>query len=72
VRNPQVNWTSVDDIIYSCANQAGEDKRNVGRMADLLAGLPVEVPATTVNLLCGSSMDCIGMAARLCWGILWA
>jgi len=72
VRNPQVNWTSVDDIIYSCANQAGEDKRNVGRMADLLAGLPVEVPATTVNLLCGTSMDCSGMAARLRWGILWA
>ncbi len=63
-RNPQVNWASVDDIIYGCANQAGEDNRNVARMAGLLAGLPVEVPATTVNRLCGSSMDCIGMAAR--------
>jgi acetyl-CoA acyltransferase len=63
-RNPQVNWASVDDIIFGCANQAGEDNRNVARMAGLLAGLPLEVPATTVNRLCGSSMDCIGMAAR--------
>jgi acetyl-CoA acyltransferase len=63
-RNPKVNWARVDDIIYGCANQAGEDNRNVARMAGLLAGLPVEVPATTVNRLCGSSMDCIGMAAR--------
>ncbi len=63
-RNPQVNWASVDDIIYGCANQAGEDNRNVARMAGLLAGLSVEVPGTTVNRLCGSSMDCIGMAAR--------
>jgi len=63
-RNPQVNWASVDDIIYGCANQAGEDNRNVARMAGLLAGLPVEVPATTVNRLCGSSLDCVGMAAR--------
>ena len=63
-RNPQVNWAGVDDIIYGCANQAGEDNRNVARMAGLLAGLPVEVPATTVNRLCGSSLDCVGMAAR--------
>ncbi len=63
-RNPQVNWASVDDIIFGCANQAGEDNRNVARMAALLAGLPVEVPGTTVNRLCGSSLDCVGMAAR--------
>jgi acetyl-CoA acyltransferase len=63
-RNPQVNWSSVDDVIYGCANQAGEDNRNVARMAGLLAGLPVEVPGTTVNRLCGSSLDCVGMAAR--------
>ncbi|MEI8156027.1 MAG: 3-oxoadipyl-CoA thiolase [Burkholderiales bacterium] len=63
-RNPQVNWASVDDVIYGCANQAGEDNRNVARMAGLLAGLPVEVPGTTVNRLCGSSLDCVGMAAR--------
>jgi len=63
-RNPQVNWASVDDIIYGCANQAGEDNRNVARMAGLLAGLPVEVPGATVNRLCGSSMDAIGIAAR--------
>ncbi len=63
-RNPQVNWASVDDIIYGCANQAGEDNRNVARMAALLAGLPIEVPGTTVNRLCGSSLDCVGMAAR--------
>ncbi|MCF8159276.1 MAG: 3-oxoadipyl-CoA thiolase [Polaromonas sp.] len=63
-RNPRVNWASVDDIIYGCANQAGEDNRNVARMAGLLAGLPIEVPGTTVNRLCGSSLDCVGMAAR--------
>ncbi|MBV5299694.1 MAG: 3-oxoadipyl-CoA thiolase [Rhodoferax sp.] len=63
-RNPQVNWASVDDVIFGCANQAGEDNRNVARMAALLAGLPVEVPGTTVNRLCGSSLDCVGMAAR--------
>ena len=63
-RNPQVNWANVDDIIYGCANQAGEDNRNVARMAGLLAGLPIEVPGTTVNRLCGSSLDCVGMAAR--------
>lgn len=63
-RNPQVNWEQVDDIVYGCANQAGEDNRNVARMAGLLAGLPVEVPGTTVNRLCGSSLDAIGIAAR--------
>ena len=63
-RNATVDWTQVDDVIYGCANQAGEDNRNVGRMSALLAGLPVEVPATTVNRLCGSSMDAIAMAAR--------
>jgi 3-oxoadipyl-CoA thiolase len=63
-RNPQVDWTAVDDIIYGCANQAGEDNRNVARMSGLLAGLPIEVPGTTVNRLCGSGMDAIGLAAR--------
>ena len=63
-RNPQVDWAAVEDIIYSCANQAGEDNRNVARMSGLLAGLPVEVPGTTVNRLCGSGMDAIGLAAR--------
>ncbi|MCU4415510.1 3-oxoadipyl-CoA thiolase, partial [Acinetobacter sp. WU_MDCI_Axc73] len=63
-RNPNVDWTQIDDVIYGCANQAGEDNRNVGRMSALLAGLPVEVPATTVNRLCGSSLDAIAMAAR--------
>ena len=63
-RNPNVDWSAVDDVIYGCANQAGEDNRNVGRMALLLAGLPVDVPGTTVNRLCGSSMDAIAMAAR--------
>jgi acetyl-CoA acyltransferase len=63
-RNPGVDWAAVDDLIYGCANQAGEDNRNVARMAVLLAGLPVEVPATTVNRLCGSSLDAIGMASR--------
>ena len=63
-RNPTVDWQQVDDVIYGCANQAGEDNRNVGRMSALLAGLPVEVPATTVNRLCGSSLDAIAMAAR--------
>ena len=63
-RNPQVDWTKVDDLIFGCANQAGEDNRNVGRMAVLLAGLPIEVPGTTVNRLCGSGMDAVGMAAR--------
>ncbi|OHV78612.1 3-oxoadipyl-CoA thiolase [Ensifer sp. LCM 4579] len=63
-RNPQVDWSQVDDVIYGCANQAGEDNRNVGRMAVLLSGMPVTVPATTVNRLCGSGMDAVGMAAR--------
>jgi len=63
-RNPSVDWTRVDDLIYGCANQAGEDNRNVGRMAILLSGLPVSVPGTTVNRLCGSGMDAVGMAAR--------
>ncbi len=63
-RNTQVDWAAVEDLIYGCANQAGEDNRNVARMSGLLAGLPVEVPGTTVNRLCGSSLDCVGMAAR--------
>ena len=63
-RNPQVDWSKVDDLIFGCANQAGEDNRNVGRMAVLLSGMPVGVPGTTVNRLCGSGMDAIGMAAR--------
>jgi len=63
-RNEQVDWAAVDDVIYGCANQAGEDNRNVGRMALLLAGLPETVPGSTVNRLCGSSMDAIGVAAR--------
>lgn len=63
-RNPQVDWSKVDDLIYGCANQAGEDNRNVARMAALLSGMPVSVPGTTVNRLCGSGMDAVGMAAR--------
>ncbi|MRH78490.1 3-oxoadipyl-CoA thiolase [Spiribacter sp. C176] len=63
-RNPQLDWSKVDDLIYGCANQAGEDNRNVGRMAVLLAGMPTMVPATTINRLCGSGMDAVGMAAR--------
>ncbi|MBM7141794.1 3-oxoadipyl-CoA thiolase [Acinetobacter sp. 105-3] len=63
-RNPSINWENVDDVIYGCANQAGEDNRNVGRMSALLAGVPYQVPATTVNRLCGSSLDAIAMAAR--------
>ncbi|MEX0365501.1 MAG: 3-oxoadipyl-CoA thiolase [Ruegeria sp.] len=63
-RNPQVDWASVDDVIYGDANQAGESNRNVARMAALLAGLPVEVPGTTINRLCASGMDAVGMAAR--------
>jgi len=63
-RHPSLDWTAVEDVIYGCANQAGEDNRNVARMAALLAGLPVEVPGSTVNRLCGSSMDAIGTAAR--------
>jgi acetyl-CoA acyltransferase len=63
-RNPGVDWGAVDDVIFGCANQAGEDNRNVARMALLLAGLPKEVPGATVNRLCGSSMDAVGSAAR--------
>ena len=63
-RNASVDWSAVDDVVYGCANQAGEDNRNVGRMALLLAGLPDSVPGSTVNRLCGSSMDAIGIAAR--------
>src|SRR6266851_1889187 len=63
-RNATVDWNAVDDVVYGCANQAGEDNRNVGRMALLLAGLPKEVPGTTVNRLCGSSMDAVATAAR--------
>ncbi len=63
-RNPSVDWAQVEDVILGCANQAGEDNRNVARMAALLAGLPQEVPGTTVNRLCGSGMDAIGLAAR--------
>jgi len=63
-RNPQVDWATVEDVIYGCANQAGEDNRNVARMSALLAGLPDAVPGTTVNRLCGSGMDATGIAAR--------
>jgi acetyl-CoA acyltransferase len=63
-RNPKVDWNALDDVIFGCANQAGEDNRNVARMALLLAGLPKEVPGSTVNRLCGSSMDAVGVAAR--------
>ncbi|MBA4287312.1 MAG: 3-oxoadipyl-CoA thiolase [Xanthomonadaceae bacterium] len=63
-RNPGVDWAAVDDLLYGCANQAGEDNRNIARMAALLAGLPQEVPGTSINRLCGSSLDAIGLAAR--------
>lgn len=63
-RNPQVDFSQIDDVIFGCANQAGEDNRNVARMASLLAGLPVEVPATTINRLCGSSLDALAYANR--------
>ena len=63
-RNPRVDWSQVDDVVYGCANQAGEDNRNVARMALLLAGIPQEVGGTTVNRLCGSSMDAIAIASR--------
>jgi hypothetical protein len=63
-RNGSVDWSALDDVVYGCANQAGEDNRNVGRMSLLLAGLPDSVPGSTVNRLCGSSMDAIGIAAR--------
>lgn len=63
-RNPGVDWTKVDEVTYGCANQAGEDNRNVARMSALLAGLPEEVPGSTINRLCGSGMDATGYAAR--------
>ena len=63
-RNPDVDWSRLDDVIMGCANQAGEDNRNVARMASLLAGLPVDVPGITVNRLCASGLDAVGMAAR--------
>lgn len=63
-RNPQVDWLSVGDVIFGCANQAGEDNRNVARMSSLLAGLPLEVGGSTVNRLCGSGLDALGSAAR--------
>ena len=63
-RNTSVDWDAVDDVYYGCANQAGEDNRNVARMAVLLAGLPTDVPAATINRLCGSSMDAVGICAR--------
>ena len=63
-RNPNVDWASVTDVLYGCANQAGEDNRNVAHMASLLAGLPIDVPGATLNRLCGSGLDAIGTAAR--------
>ncbi|WP_175924404.1 3-oxoadipyl-CoA thiolase [Burkholderia latens] len=63
-RNRDVDWTAIDDVVYGCANQAGEDNRNVARMSALLAGLPTDVPGTTLNRLCGSGMDAVGTAAR--------
>ncbi|WP_431098096.1 3-oxoadipyl-CoA thiolase [Polaromonas aquatica] len=63
-RNPKVDWQAVTDVIYGCANQAGEDNRNVARMAALLAGLPMDVPGATINRLCGSGLDALGTAAR--------
>jgi len=63
-RNPGVDWAAVDDLMLGCANQSGEDNRNVGRMAALLAGLPQEVPASTINRLCGSGMNAVGLCAN--------
>src|SRR5581483_11284749 len=63
-RNPPVDWAQVDDVFFGCANQAGEDNRNVARMASLLAGLPVDVPGATTNRLCGSGLDALASAAR--------
>ena len=63
-RNPNVDWTAVADVLYGCANQAGEDNRNVARMSLLLAGLPQEIGGATINRLCGSGMDAVGTAAR--------
>ena len=64
-RNPGVDWAELDDVIYGCANQAGEDNRNVARMAGLLAGLPDTSGGVTLNRLCGSGMDAVAMAARI-------
>ena len=64
-RNPDVNWDELDDVIYGCANQAGEDNRNLARMAGLLAGLPDRSGGVTLNRLCGSGMDAVAMASRL-------
>ncbi|NBS45528.1 MAG: acetyl-CoA C-acyltransferase, partial [Betaproteobacteria bacterium] len=63
-RNPKVDWQALTDVIYGCANQAGEDNRNVAHMASLLAGLPIEAPGATINRLCGSGLDAVGTAAR--------
>ena len=63
-RNPQVDWAQVADVLYGCANQAGEDNRNVAHMASLLAGLPLDIPGATINRLCGSGLDAVGTAAR--------
>ncbi len=63
-RHPSMDWDAVDDVVFGCANQAGEDNRNVARMALLLAGLPKEIPASTINRLCGSGMDAVGIVAR--------
>lgn len=63
-RNPNVDWAAVTDVLYGCANQAGEDNRNVAHMASLLAGLPLDVPGATINRLCGSGLDAVGTAAR--------
>src|SRR5688572_17895522 len=64
-RLPAVDWAEVDDVLLGCANQAGEDNRNVARMATLLAGLPIGVPGATVNRLCGSGLDAVAIAARM-------
>src|SRR3954468_532928 len=63
-RHPSGDWGAIDDVVFGCANQAGEDNRNVARMALLLAGLPEEIPGSTVNRLCGSSLDAVAFAAR--------
>ena len=63
-RHPSLDWEALDDVFYGCANQAGEDNRNVARMSALLAGLPIAVPGVTLNRLCGSGMDAVGSAAR--------
>ena len=64
-RNPTVDWSTIQEVIFGCANQAGEDNRNVARMSSLLAGLPIDVPGATINRLCGSGMDAVGTAARM-------